>query len=127
MADITFTQLHQEVSDLAKTITRASGAIHARAQQLSDEAQDTSRLAEGIAVMRVDKTTIGETRELAKIMEGLSEQAIAYASAGTTTARMATAAGDQANASHGAFYEAATRSIIGTDVYDIDREWFRQE
>ncbi|CAK7288662.1 hypothetical protein [Streptomyces misionensis] len=127
MADLTYTQLTKEIADFTTTVIKSSGAIQARAQALDEDARDTNRIAEQIGAMRVDKATIAETRELAKIMAGLSEQAIAYASAGDTTARVAKAAGDQANASHGGFYEAAARSIIGADVYDINREWFRQE
>ncbi|MFR9794250.1 hypothetical protein ACL07V_37445 [Streptomyces sp. MB22_4] len=127
MADLTYTQLTKAIAEFAETVIRSSGAIHARAQKLEDDAQDTSRIAEQIGAMRVDKATIAETRELAKIMSGLSEQALTYANSGDTTARTAKAAGDQANASHGDFYEAAARSVIGPEVYDIDRTWFRQE
>ena len=126
-SDLTFKQLHKAVAELSDNVIKSSAAIQAHAQDLDGEAQDTARIAEGIGAMRIDKTTVGETRELAKIMKGLSEQAIAYATAGDTTARMARTAGDQANANHGGFYEAATRSIVGAEVYDIDREWFRQE
>ncbi|MFD8839834.1 hypothetical protein [Streptomyces griseofuscus] len=127
MTDLTYSQLTRAITEFTDTVMRSSGAIHARAQALDDEARDTTRIAEQIGAMRVDNATISETRELARIMVGLSEQALAYATAGDTTARTAKAAGEQANASHGDFYEAASRSIIGNDVYDIDREWFRQE
>lgn len=127
MADLTYTQLTKAVTELTAQVIKSSAAIQVRAQQLEDDAADTLRTAEAIAAMRVDKATVGETRELSKIMKGLSTLAISYASAGTTTARMAKAAGDEAAASHSEFYEAATRSIIGNDLYDVDRHWFEQE
>lgn len=127
MPEMTYAQLAKGVNDLAKTITRDSQAIHGYADAISEEAFDTARLAESIGAMNVDKATVAETQDVARLWDGVANESIIYASAGDVTARAATAAQDQNRDSHLAFGEAAGRSPVGRDVYDVNREWFRQE
>ncbi|MFD5899151.1 hypothetical protein [Streptomyces sp. NPDC060366] len=125
MADMTYSQLQQAVTGLSKDITKASGAIRGRAQVMDEEAQDTARVAQQIGGMGVDPATTSETQELARIMKGVSEAAIAYASAGDTTAKTANAAFAQGVASHGGIQEAHRRSTV--DMSNLKPEWLRQE
>jgi methyl-accepting chemotaxis protein len=125
MADLKYRQLQKAVTDLGREVTRGAEAIHARAQKIDEEAQDTARLAEQIHGMGVDPDTISETRETAKLMASLSAGARTYASAGDTTARAAKAAHDQAHASHDGINEKINRSPV--DVSNLNREWLRQE
>lgn len=126
MTDLTYKQLQKAVTDLRNNVTRASEAIRGRAKELDEEAQDTARVADLIGRLRVDNATVGETNELSRIMRGVSEAAIAYASAGDTTAKTAEAAHQQAHTTHNGIQEAVSRSNV-TGIHDIDREWFRQE
>lgn len=125
MAELTYSQLQQGVTGLSKDITKASGPIRARAQVIDEEAQDTSRVAQQIGSMGVDPETTSETQELARIMKGVSDAAIAYASAGDTTAKTANAAFAQGAASHGGIQGAHRRSTV--DMTNLKAEWFRQE
>ena len=127
MPELTYAQLAAQVTDLAKTITKDGEAIQNLAKNIADEAADTGRVADSIGAMRVDSATVGETQELSKIMAGVSEAAIAYASAGNTTAKTAQAAQEQNKASHYGIGEAASRSSVGNAIYDVNRDWFRQE
>lgn len=126
MPDLTYKQLKQAVQGLQKDVLRASDAIRARAKQIDEEAQDTARVAEMIGSMSVDTATVSETRELSRIMRGVSEDAIAYASAGDTTAKAATAASDQAHTTHNGIQEMVTRAPVD-GIHDVNRDWFRQE
>lgn len=127
MADLTYKQLQAATSAIAKKIARASEAIRQEAKAVDEEAQDTARIADSIGSLKVDNATISETRELSKIMFGLSEAVIAYASSGDTTAKQAQAVYDQNRASHSGVNEAVNRSPVGRAIYDVNREWFRQE
>jgi len=127
MPELTYAQLAAQVTDLAKTIAKDGEAIQNLAKNIADEAADTGRVADAIGAMRVDGATVGETQELSKIMAGVSEAAIAYASAGNTTAKTAQAAQEQNKASHYGIGEAASRSSVGNAIYDVNRDWFRQE
>lgn len=125
MADLTYKQLQQEVAALSQSITRSSDAIRVRAQTIDEEAQDTSRVAEQIGGMGVDPYTVAETRDLSRLMKGVSEAVIAYAAAGNTTAKTATAVYIQAHNTHGGIQEAFTRAPV--DMSNLNREWLRQE
>jgi hypothetical protein len=127
MPELTYAQLAGKVIALAKTITKDGEAIQALAHNIDEEAADTARVADSIGAMRVDTATIGETQELSKIMAGISEAAIAYAAAGNTTVKAAHAAQDQNKASHYNIGEAAARSPVGSAIYHVNRDWFRQE
>ena len=127
MPELTFGGLKAATEAMAKDIARSSEAIRAESKAIDDEADGTARDAESIASMRVDKPSVSETHELAKIMRGLSEAVIAHASAGDTTARQALAARDQNQTSHGQIHEAMGRSPVGADVYNVDRRWVTPE
>ncbi|MEU9014262.1 hypothetical protein AB0D12_31735 [Streptomyces sp. NPDC048479] len=127
MRDTSYKQLKRDVSALSKEVARDSDAIRGKAQQIDGDARDTARVAQMIGAMRVDTATIAETAELGKITAGLSEAAIAYATAGDTTAKAAQAAHDQAHATHDGINEAVGRSPLGLEIYDVDREWLRQQ
>jgi hypothetical protein len=126
MADLTYKELQKAVTDLKRDVTRASEAIRTKAKKIEEEAQDTSRVAEMIGGMGVDSSTTSETRDLSRIMKGVSEAAIAYASCGDTTARAASAAYDQAHTTHGGIQEAVSRAPVDR-IHDVNREWLRQE
>lgn len=126
MPDLTYAQLAKATAALAKDITRSSEAIHTHAKNIADEAQDTARTAESIAALRVDQATVAETREVARLMDGIAGAATAYAAAGDTTARAAQAAHDQNKASHSGIGEAISRSTVGRDIYQTDRTWLTQ-
>lgn len=125
MADITYRQLKADVENLAKQIARDSEEIRCSVQRIDDDAKDTARIAEMIAGMGVDAATVGETRDLARIIAGFSEAATSYAAAGDTTAKSATAAATQARTTHGGIQEAVSRSSV--DVRGLNREWLRQD
>ncbi|WP_461712165.1 hypothetical protein [Streptomyces sp. DSM 41013] len=127
MSDLTYAQLAKATAALAKDITRSSEAIHTHAKNIADEAQDTARTAESIAALRVDQATVAETREVARLMDGIAGAATAYASAGDTTARAAQAAHDQNKTSHSGIGEAVSHSTVGRDIYQVDRTWLTQE
>lgn len=127
MPELTYAKLAAMVTNLAKTIARDGEAIQTLAKNINDEAADTARVGDCIAAMRVDTATIGETQQLSKIMAGLSEAAIAYAAAGNTTVKNAQAAQAQNQSSHYRIGEAASRSPVGKAIYDVNREWLRQE
>ncbi|WP_446458645.1 hypothetical protein [Streptomyces rochei] len=127
MPDLTYAQLAKQTAALAKDVARSSEAIHAHAKNIADEARDTARVAESIGALRVDQATIAETRELARLMDGIATAATAYASAADTTAHAAQAAHDQNKASHNGIGEAAARSTVGRDIYQLDRTWLTQE
>ncbi|MFE5482999.1 hypothetical protein [Streptomyces sp. NPDC056527] len=126
MAELTYRQLCKAVAELEQRVSRSAEAIHANAAWIDKEAQDTGRVAEMIATMNVDRHTVGETHALARIMRGVSEAAIAYATAGDTTAKAAAAVGAQARTSHDGIQESYSRSNVD-GIHNVHRDWFEQE
>jgi G3E family GTPase len=127
MPDLTYAQLQKAVTALAKTVTQEADAIRGHARRISEEATDTARVADSIAALKVDTATVAETQQLAKLMDGVSDAALAYAAAAHTTAKSAQAAHNQNKASYSAVGEAVNRSPVGPAIYDVDRTWFHQE
>jgi hypothetical protein len=127
MPDLTYAQVAKATAALAKDITRSAEAIRTHAKDIDAEAKDTARTAECIGALRVDSATVAETREVARIMAGLSEASLDYATAAVTTARAAQTAHDQNKASHHGIGEAASRSSVGREIYEVDRVWLTQE
>ncbi|WP_331764853.1 hypothetical protein [Streptomyces sp. NBC_01238] len=125
MADLTYKQLQKAATDLAKDVAKGAEAIRTAAQWIDEEAQDTSRVSEAIGGMGVDRDTVSETSELSKIMRGVSEAAIAYASCGDNTTKAAKAVYDQAHTTHNGIQEAYSRTSV--DMSNLNREWLRQE
>lgn len=127
MAAITYKQLQTAVTGLATEMTRTADAVDSLTTWIATEADDTSRVAEMIASINVDPATVAETTEVARLMLGLSEASISYVQGSRHTAKVFTAAHEQARTTHEAFNQAAGRSPVGRAVYDIDRIWFAQE
>lgn len=127
MADIAYKQLQAEVTALAKEVRRGAEAIQQDAKYVDDEATDTARIADSIASLKVDQATVAETREVSKIMAGLSEAVLAYAAGADTTARQAQAVHAQNHTSHDRLAEAFQRSTVGHDIYSVDRTWITPE
>ncbi|MEU9998117.1 hypothetical protein [Streptomyces sp. NPDC050848] len=126
MAELTYRQLCTAVAELEKSIVSSSDAIQANAAWMDEEAQDTARVADMIATMNVDRYTVGETQALARIMRGVSEAALAYASAGDTTAKAVSIVGAQARTTHEGVQERVSRSNVD-GIHDVHRDWFEQE
>jgi hypothetical protein len=126
MADLTYSQLEKAVADLQKTVTRAAEAIRVQAQHADEEARDTAHTSELIANMGVDTPTVTETLDLSRLMNGVREASIAYASASDTTARTAKAAGEELHRSHSGVREALLRSPV-TGIENLSTEWLRKE
>lgn len=126
MADTRYEQFLRLVTDFGNEIMADAEALRGWAQFIDGESRDTAHVAEMISAKRVDKDTVGETQELAKIMLGVSEQAIQYASAGDTTTRLARASHDEAVNSHQAISEQVNASpAVG--IHDVDNDWLTQE
>ena len=127
MPDLTYAQVAKETAALAKDINRGAERIRGYAKDIRDEAIDTARVAEAIGAMNVDKATIAETRDLARRMDAVATAATEDAAAGDATARAATTAHEQNKASHSGIGEAAARSSVGRDIYDVNSGWLAQE
>lgn len=125
MAGITYTQLTTAITAMEKGIARAAEQIRERTAAIDEIAEITARTADGIASLNVDTATVSETHELARILRGVSEAAIAYADGGDTTTKAAAAAGAQARTTHAGIHEAFGRAPV--DLSGVDREWLRQE
>lgn len=127
MPELTYAQLAHAVEQLSKDVARDAQSIQGHTEAMAQEAFDIGRHAEAIARMRVDSASVAETQELGSYMSVLSNAYGSYSTAADTTARLVQAVQDQNRDSHLDFGLAAQRSPVGRDVYDIDREWFRQE
>ncbi|MFD3336138.1 hypothetical protein ACFWV1_26345 [Streptomyces sp. NPDC058700] len=125
MPDLTYSQLTATITALEKGITRAADQIRERTEKIDEIAESTARTADGIAALGVDTATVSETRELSRILRGVSEAAIAYANAGDTTTKAAAAAVAQARTTHAGIHEAYGRAPV--DLSGVNREWLRQE
>ncbi len=120
---LSYGQLLRETRAMARDVRRATEAHKKLAAAMEAEARDTARIAEQIAALKVDSATVGETREVARIMQGMSTAAIAYASAADEASRAAAAAERQTVTDHGRIKEAADRSPVAM----ADRSWYGQE
>lgn len=123
MAGLTYKELRREVRALAKDIQQATDRHQATARRQNAEARDTRHVADQITMLRVDQATVAETREVARIMKGLSDAALAYATACEETGRAAKAAEEQAVTDHGGIQEAVDRSPVPM----ANASWYRQE
>lgn len=120
---LTYRELLRETRDLARGVRHATESHKKMATAMDGQAKDTGRIAEQIAALKVDTATVAETREVARIMQGLSTSALAYASAADEASRAATAAEQQTRSDHGGIKEAADRSPVPM----ADRSWYTQE
>lgn len=126
MAEMTYEQFLRAVTEFTGQVVANAEAIRGWGQYINDEAGDTAHVAAMIAAKRVDKDTVAETHELAQIMRGASEEAIQYAAAGDTTARLAQAVHDEATTSHQGVHEAVNASPA-EGIHDVDNDWLTQE
>ncbi|GAB2696093.1 hypothetical protein [Kitasatospora kifunensis] len=120
---LTYRDLVRQVKQLSKEIARDTSAHRALAELLKQEAQDTLRVAEQISTLKVDSATVAETSEVARLMNGLSEAAVSYATTAEEAGRQAQAAGEQARTDHNGIQEANDRSPVEM----ADRTWYTQE
>lgn len=127
MPEITYRTLQKGVSDLTKVIARNNEAILEQARILIEEANDTKRVGDQIASVKVDKATIGETQQLAKVMLGLAEAVKEFQTAQHTTMNRSQAAYDANQRSHDGINEAVNASPVVQEIFLVDRDWFAQE
>lgn len=120
---LTYVVLLRETRALARDVRRATERHKKMATAMDAQAKDTGRVAEQIAGLKVDAATVAETREVARIMLGLSTAAIAYANAADEASRAAASAEQATIATHGGIQEARDRSPIEM----ADRDWYRTE
>lgn len=111
-ADLTYRQLLRETRALAREVHKDTDAHRRLAAKQDEEAKDTGRIAEQIVALGVDAATVAETREVARIMRGLSVHALAYATAADEASRAAKAAEHEAVTTHGGIQEAVDRSTV---------------
>ncbi|OLZ72551.1 hypothetical protein AVW11_03935 [Streptomyces amritsarensis] len=100
MADTTYRQLRADVQQLARSVATDGETIRRIGQRADQNAQAVARVADGLANLEVDTHTTGEAKDTARVMRGLSQAAIAAASAADNVAGAARAADAQARKSH---------------------------
>lgn len=124
--ELTYKALVRAVQDKEKKLARNAESVKRAADHITEHADDTARDADTLGAKSVDRDSIAECQELARIIRGVSDKAIAYAAKGVDTAKAAKAAGDQARTTHGGFQEAYDRSTV-TGLEQVSRDWFEQE
>lgn len=126
MAELTFKTLVRAVEAKERTLARNAESVKTAADNIKEHGHDTAKDADALGAKSVDRDSISECQELAKIIRGVSDGAISYAAKGNDTAKAAKAAGDQARTTHAGFQEAFDRSDV-TDLENVSRDWFEQE
>lgn len=126
MADISMNQFLRAVAAFSQQVSANAEATRGWALFIETEGDDTGRVAEMIAAKRVDPDTVSETHELARIMRGLSEQAIQYAATSDTTVRLAKASHDEVMSTHHGIGEQVNASTA-SGIYDASNDWLRVE
>lgn len=125
MADLTYKALKAKTADLEKKVSRNAQEIKETAQVIDAEAKETARESDQMAAKSVDKDSVSDSQEFAKVIKGLGDGILSYASKGIDTAKQAKAVGDQAKATHGGFQEAFDRSNVD-GLENVHRDWFEQ-
>ncbi|MFJ9447145.1 hypothetical protein ACIRRH_35645 [Kitasatospora sp. NPDC101235] len=120
---LTYRELRKQIRALAKEVRQATEAHKKLARTLNAEAKDTGRIAEQIAALKVDSATIAETREVSRIMQGLSTTALAYSTAAEEASRSATAADQEAVRLHDGIQQAVDKSPAPM----AKASWYTQE
>ncbi|MFE5669079.1 hypothetical protein ACFQ7W_34810 [Streptomyces niveus] len=126
MAELTYKVLVRRTQDKEKALARNAEGVKKAADNIKELADDTATDADALGAKSVDRDSLAECQELAKIIRGVSEGALTYASKTSDTAKAAKAAGDQARTTHAGFQEAFDRSSV-TDLEKVSRDWFEQE
>lgn len=124
--DLTYKALVRAVEAKEKALARNAESVKKAADTIKEHADDTAADADALGAKSVDRDSISECQELSKIIRGVSDGAITYASKTTDTAKAAKAAGDQARTTHGGFQEAFDRSAV-TGLEQVSRDWLEQE
>jgi hypothetical protein len=122
-ASLTYLQLLRDTRALAAAVRGAEERHKQLASHLDAEAQDTGRIAEQIAALQVDTATVAETREVSRIMQGLSQAALAYAAAADGASRAAAGAEQQTRTDHSGIHQAVQSSPAPMAA----RGWYTQE
>ncbi|MET8661419.1 hypothetical protein ACJBCE_36420 [Streptomyces sp. NBUL23] len=126
MPNLTYKALVRKTEAKEKALARNAEGVKRAAENIKELADDTASDADALGAKSVDRDSLSECQELAKIIRGVSDGAIAYASKTADTAKAAKAAGDQARTTHAGFQEAYDRSDV-TDLEKVSRDWFEQE
>ncbi|MER7048936.1 hypothetical protein [Streptomyces jumonjinensis] len=126
MAELTYKVLVRKTQDKEKALARNAEGVKKAADNIRELADDTASDADALGAKSVDRDSLAECQELSKIIRGVSEAAITYASRTSDTAKAAKAAGDQARTAHAGFQEAFDRSDVD-GLEKVSRYWFEQE
>lgn len=126
MAELTYKVLVRKTDAKEKALTRNAEGVKRAADNIKELADDTASDADALGAKSVDRDSLAECQELAKVIRGVSEAAITYASKTSDTAKTAKAASDQARTTHAGFQEAFDRSDVD-GLEKVSRDWFEQE
>ncbi|WP_331745316.1 hypothetical protein OG245_37505 (plasmid) [Streptomyces sp. NBC_01116] len=126
MAELTYKALVRKTEAKEKALARNAEGVKKAAENIKELADDTASDADALGAKSVDRDSLSECQELAKIIRGVSDGAITYASRTADTAKAAKAAGDQARTTHAGFQEAYDRSDVD-GLEKVSRDWFEQE
>ncbi|WP_331761820.1 hypothetical protein OH797_39135 (plasmid) [Streptomyces anulatus] len=126
MAELTYKVLVRKTEAKEKALARNAEGVRKAAENIKELADDTASDADALGAKSVDRDSLSECQELAKIIRGVSDGAITYASRTADTAKAAKAAGDQARTTHAGFQEAYDRSDVD-GLEKVSRDWFEQE
>lgn len=126
MAELTYKVLVRKTQGKEKALARNAEGVKKAAGSITELADDTASDADALGAKSVDRDSLAECQELAKIIRGVSDGAATLASKTSDTAKAAKAAGDQARTTHAGFQEAFDHSRV-TDLEKVSRDWFEQE
>src|SRR5688572_18116785 len=120
MAELTYKTLVAAVQAKEKKLIRNAESVKRAADIITEHADDTARDADALGAKSVDRDSLSDCQELSRIIRGVSDAAIAYASKGADTAKAAQAAADQARTTHAGIQEAFDRSTV-TGLESVSR------
>ncbi|MYS33713.1 hypothetical protein K388_07197 [Streptomyces sp. KhCrAH-43] len=126
MAELTYKVLVRKTEDKERALARNAEGVKKAADTIKELADDTASDADALGAKSVDRDSLADCQELAKVIRGVSDGALTYAAKAADTAKAAKAAGDQARTTHAGFQEAFDRSDV-TDLEKVSRDWFEQE
>ncbi|MFG2895060.1 hypothetical protein [Streptomyces sp. NPDC048248] len=126
MAELTYKALVRKTEAKEKALARNAEGVKTAAENIKALADDTASDADALGAKSVDRDSLAECQELAKVIRGVSQGAIDYAAKTADTAKAAKAAGDQARTTHAGFQEAFDRSSVD-GLEKVSRDWFEQE
>ncbi|MBF4138151.1 hypothetical protein [Streptomyces albidoflavus] len=126
MAQLTYKALVRTTEAKETALLRNAESIQKAADDIKAFADDTAADAEALGAKSVDRDSVAECQDLAKLIQGVSTSASTYAAKASDTAKAARAAGDQARTTHAGFQEAFERSDV-QDLEHVSRDWFEQE